>query len=119
MHFYAAGYVLTNVTTLKLQLNCRGPDRPASPCPIPCKFGFTRFRITSACVLHNLIIYSYTYVILKITCKSRTAVSPSRFAIARNTVFCKRCILQEVRLSAAHPPKRGRDYVTSDVIKDL
>jgi hypothetical protein len=30
------------------------------PCAIECTFGFTRFTINSACVLHNLVIYSYT-----------------------------------------------------------
>jgi uncharacterized membrane protein YvlD (DUF360 family) len=66
----ATGYALTYVTTLKLQLVSRTvigltaakfkPLILPFPCPIPLTFGFTWFRVTSVCVLHNLVIYSYT-----------------------------------------------------------
>jgi hypothetical protein len=70
MQACAAGYAVISRSALKLQLDsCSVVGVTAakfrllyflclsSPCSIPRTFGFTWFRITSACVLHYLVSY--------------------------------------------------------------
>jgi hypothetical protein len=61
--------------------------RLASPCPVLCSFSW--FCMTSACRLHNFIIWSYTYGKLKAVCKSRTGVHLGKFPMVRRTSFCR------------------------------
>jgi hypothetical protein len=49
--------------------------RLVSPCPRQRTCSFSWFCMTSACRLHNFVIYCHTYCMLKVVCKSRTGVS--------------------------------------------
>jgi hypothetical protein len=62
-----------------------------SPCAILRTFSFSWLWMSSACLLHNFVMYSYTYGIWKATCLSRTDVHLGRLPMVRRTLFCRRC----------------------------
>jgi hypothetical protein len=62
-------------------------------------FHFRHF-VTSACCLHNFVIKSYSYGILKATCKSRTIVYLGNLLVLWRTLFFRPCSFKRQVLAA-------------------
>jgi hypothetical protein len=96
------------------QLNGRRQDHlcRSSACPIPRTFGFTWFRMNSACVLHNFL----TYIVIHVR-NYEKAVHLSRFSIARSTLFCRLCHVK--KWASAAYSLVGQTQVITDLITAL
>jgi len=65
-----------------------------------CQMSWTRFRMAAARCLRNFFMKSYTYRILKATCKLRGGTDLGRLpAVTRTSRYTRKCLLQFIGLT--------------------